>query len=111
MTSVRRFYVAQALASFAGLTQTLDELTEEEVLACLEVEAAGQRRRSVLDRLISRATRLNELAYNTRLKEQFHGTRSQQDPLPGRKEDRRKRPQVGTEVQRRRRQDERGRRR
>jgi hypothetical protein len=79
MASPRKFYVQQALSSYAGLVRVLDELTEEEVLACLKLEAASLRRQSVLDRLISRATRLNELAYNSRLKEQFHGTRSQQD--------------------------------
>jgi hypothetical protein len=54
----------------------LDELTEEEVLACLELEAGSRRRQSILDRLISRAVRLNELTYNRQLKEKFHGTRS-----------------------------------
>lgn len=83
MASVRKFYVTQALVSYSSLIRTLDDLTEEEVLACLKLEAASQRRRSVLDRLISRAVRLNELSYNLRLKEQFHGTRSQQDPHRG----------------------------
>lgn len=83
MASARKFYVTQALASYSSLIRTLDDLTEEEVLACLKLEAASQRRRSILDRLISRAVRLNELAYNQHLKEQFHGTRSQQDPHRG----------------------------
>jgi len=72
--SVRKWYVGQALQSFVELNRILPELTEEEVLACLKLEAATQRRRSVLDRLISRAVRLNEITYNLSLKEKYHGT-------------------------------------
>jgi hypothetical protein len=79
--TVRRFYVNKALQSFRGLTTTLDELTEEEVLACLKLESGSQRRQSILDRLISRAVRLNELSYNRQLKEKFHGTRPLENPL------------------------------
>lgn len=75
----RRVLVDKALHSFKGLTATLEELTEEEVLACLHLEASGRRRQSILDRLISRAVRLNELSYNRQLKEKFHGTRSLED--------------------------------
>ena len=77
--TVRRYYIDKALKSFFSLTQTLDELTEEEVLACLELEAGSRRRQSVLDRLISRAVRLNELSYNLKLKEKFHGTHPLED--------------------------------
>lgn len=84
--AVRRYYINQALVSYKNLTSTLDELTEEEVLACLRLEASSQRRQSILDRLISRAVRLNELTYNRQLKEKFHGTRSLENPLRGRKE-------------------------
>lgn len=78
--AVRRFYINQALSSFKGLNAVLDELTEEEVLACLRLESSSRRRQSILDRLISRATRLNELSYNRQLKEKFHGTHPQQSP-------------------------------
>lgn len=71
--ATRKFYIDLALLSFASLTQVLEELTEEEVLACLELEAATRRRQSHLDRLTSRAVRLNELSYNRTLKEKFHG--------------------------------------
>lgn len=74
--AVRRFQIDQALHTFKSLTSVLEELTEEEVLACLKLEASSRRRQSVLDRLISRAVRINELSYSTRLKEKFHGTRS-----------------------------------
>ena len=72
--SVRKWYVDQALQSFTRLNEVLHELTEEEVFACLDLEAASQRRRSTIDRLISRAVRLSEIALNKRLKEKYHGT-------------------------------------
>ena len=78
--AVRRYYINLALASFKGLTDTLHELTEEEVLACLKLEAGTHRRPSVVNRLISRASRLHELRYISQLKEKFHGTSTQQDP-------------------------------
>lgn len=81
--TVRKFQIDQALTSFTSLVTVLHELSEEEVLACLALEAGSRRRRSILDRLISRAVRLNELSYNQRLKEKFHGTCSQQDPQRG----------------------------
>ena len=78
--SVRQFYVSRALESFTMLRETLDDLTEEEVLACLEFEAGTLRRQSFIDRLISRASRLHELSYTRQLKEKFHGTYPEQDP-------------------------------
>ena len=72
--TVRKYYVDQALASYSSLGRVINELTEPEVLACLELEAATRRRESHIDRLISRAVRLNEVSYNRQLKEKFHGT-------------------------------------
>lgn len=69
--SVRRFYVDQALTSYAGLSRVIGELTEEEVLACLKLEAGSLRRPSVLNRLIARAGRLHELRYTRQLKEKY----------------------------------------
>lgn len=71
--AVSKFKVAQALESMASLTDVLTDLTEEEVLACLKLEAASRRRASILARLISRAARLNELSYVRQLKEKYHG--------------------------------------
>lgn len=68
---VRRFYIDQALTSFACLSRVLHELSEEEVLACLKLESGSLRRRSILNRLISRAGRLHELRYTRQLKEKF----------------------------------------
>lgn len=74
MTEVRQWYVSEALSSMRRLAEIIDELTEDEVLAALELEAGSQRRSSIVDRLISRATRLNEIKYSTQLKEKYHGT-------------------------------------
>lgn len=76
--AVRKWYLNQALASYPSLKRVLGELTQEEVLAALELESATLRRRSLIDRLISRAIRLNELTF-TQLKEKFNG-KSTQDP-------------------------------
>ena len=74
MSEVRKWYVGEALKSFVRLNEVLSELTEEEVVACLDLEAASQRRRSILDRLISRAVRLKEIEFNRQLKEKYYGT-------------------------------------
>ena len=47
----------------------VDELTEEEVFACLDLETGTQRRRSVIERLIKRAISLNV----KRLQEKYLG--------------------------------------
>lgn len=70
---VSKYKVSAALRSVAGLNELINDLTEAEVLACLQLEAATQRRESVLNRLISRAARLNEITYVRQLKEKYHG--------------------------------------
>lgn len=77
--AIRTQYVVQALGSFRTLNDVLGKLTEEEVLHCLQVEAGSTRRRSVINRLISRAARINELRYTRQLKEKFRGKDPQQD--------------------------------
>ena len=77
--AVRKWYLNQALASYPSLKRVLGELTQEEVLAALELESSTLRRRSLIDRLISRAIRLNELTFTRQLKEKFNG-KSTQDP-------------------------------
>jgi hypothetical protein len=69
--AVRKFLTGQALQSFGSLNDNLQELTEEEVLACLNLEAATRRRVSILNRLISRAARLNEVSYVAKLKKTY----------------------------------------
>jgi hypothetical protein len=71
--SVRQNYIQAALDTFESLSKVIGELTEEEVYACLNLEAASRRRRSTIDRLISKAVRLNELKFKNSLKEKYHG--------------------------------------
>ena len=67
----RKWYLNQALESFVRLNEVLVDMTEAEVLACLDLEVAAQRRRSVINRLISRAVRLKELEYVAQLKKKY----------------------------------------
>jgi hypothetical protein len=73
MSVIRKWHIGEALKSFARLTELLNDLTEAEVYACLDLEARSTRRRSVIDRLISRAVRLEEIKLNRQLKEKFYG--------------------------------------
>lgn len=69
--AVSKFRIGEALVSFGSLHEVIQELTEEEVLACLQLEAATRRRASILNRLISRAARLNEVSYVATLKQKY----------------------------------------
>jgi hypothetical protein len=66
----RKWHMSRALASVRALDSVVHELTIEEVQAALDLEAASQRRRSVIDRLIKRAMSLTL----SRLQEKYHGT-------------------------------------
>lgn len=79
---VRQWFVSEALGSARRLQEIIDELSEEEVLAALDLESASSRRQSIIDRLISRAVRLNELTYVKTLKEKYHGTCTIESPDP-----------------------------
>lgn len=68
---VRKFEVTRALDSFGALVSGLNDLTEEEVIAALDLESSTRRRQSFIDRLISRAVRLNEVSYSRQLKEKY----------------------------------------
>lgn len=72
--TVRKWYTDRALDSYASLGQVVNELTEEEVLACLRLEAGTRRRSSIINRLIQRAVRLRSIETTRQLKEQFHAT-------------------------------------
>lgn len=82
--SVRRWYVQEALRSYPSLKRVLGDLTEAEVLRALELESQTMRRRSIIDRLISKAVRLNELSYSRQLKEKFHHGTQASHPVQGR---------------------------
>lgn len=70
--AVRKWYLYRALASYPSLKVVIDELTLEEVIAALDLESSTLRRRSLIDRLVSRAVRLNEVSFNRQLKEKYH---------------------------------------
>ena len=74
MPDIRQWHVQEALASYLSLQTMMSELTEQEVLRALEVEHRTRRRRSIIDRLIARAVRLNEITYQQQLKEKYHAT-------------------------------------
>lgn len=69
--AIRDWYVGQALESLECLLDVLQELTADEVIAALDLESQSRRRRSIMNRLISRAIRLNEISYSTSLKEKY----------------------------------------
>jgi hypothetical protein len=69
--TVRKWHMRQATGSFTQLTAVLPQLTQDEVLAALDLESQSNRRKSTIDRLISRAVRLNELAYSAELNARY----------------------------------------
>lgn len=69
----RKWHINEALFSVRRLAKVQHELTMEEVIACLELEAATRRRRSITGRLINRALALNEKSFLTSLQEKYHG--------------------------------------
>ena len=80
--SVRKWYISQATGSFATLRTVISHLTLEEVLAALDLESQTQRRQTLIERLISRAVRLQELAFKQQLEEKYYEDqqRHQSDP-------------------------------
>lgn len=69
--AIREWHVQRALSSFRELTQIIDQLTEEEVLHCLQKEVETQRRSTVTDVLFQRAADLHQQNYLKSLKEKF----------------------------------------
>ena len=74
--TVRKWYLNEALVSVRRLLGVIDELTVEEVMACLDLETATQRRRSVTERLILRAVQLNRISFYQSLQEKYHHGKS-----------------------------------
>lgn len=71
--AVRQWHLGQATHSYTTLCTVVNQLTLEEVLAALHLESQSRRRKSNLNRLISRASRLQEIEYTRQLKEKYHG--------------------------------------
>lgn len=72
----REWHMSQALHSVARLNEVLLELTEAEVMACLELESGSRRRPSIIARLIKRAVRLKEVECATALKLKYLSPRA-----------------------------------
>jgi len=70
--SVRKWYLTEALVSYRRLLSVLPELKLEEVMAALNLESATQRRRSLIDKLISRAVQLEGITLTKALSEKYH---------------------------------------
>ena len=71
--TVRKWHLAQATQSYTTLRTVVNQLTLEEVIAALDLESQSLRRRSILNRLIARASRLKEIEHTRQLKEKYHG--------------------------------------
>lgn len=82
--AVRQWYVTEALMSARRLRGVIDRLTTEEIIAALELESGSSRRKSMIDLLIQKATRLNELEFSGELRKKYHGTHSIENHVPSR---------------------------
>lgn len=71
--TVRKWHLAQATQSYTTLRTVVNQLTYEEIIAALELESQSMRRKSIINRLISRASRLREIETTRQLKEKYHG--------------------------------------
>ena len=65
---------SRALESFRELLKVIEHLTEEEVYYCLKLESESQRRKSVMDRLVSEAAKFNQQHFIKSLKEKINGS-------------------------------------
>lgn len=78
--SLDKWRIQQGLVSYESLNAVIASMSENEVLEALEVEGKTRRRRSIIDRLIARAVRLNEIQYQRKLKEKYHAPSLVKDP-------------------------------
>ena len=63
--------VKRALESFRSLLDVVEQLTEEEVYHCLQLETESQRRQTVINQLIAKAADYNRQSFITNLKEKY----------------------------------------
>jgi hypothetical protein len=68
---VNTWRIARALGSYRALIENIGEMSEEEVLNALEVEAGSRRRGVILDKLIQKAAELQRHTYIKSLKEKY----------------------------------------
>ena len=71
--TVRKWHLSQATQSYSTLRTVISELTLEEILQALDLESQSLRRPTLINRLISRASRLQEIELTRQLKEKYHG--------------------------------------
>lgn len=69
--SINKFNVGRALESAAALNEVLHQLTMEEVMTALGLEAASQRRRTIISTLARRAARLHRRVFIQQLSEKY----------------------------------------
>jgi hypothetical protein len=67
--AVREWQMQLALKSVRDLVSVIDQLTEEEVLAAIELEKSSRRRKHVLERLTNKAADFNRQSFISKLKE------------------------------------------
>lgn len=73
MSTIREWYISEALHSFRRLKSVLAELTEEEVLAALKLEFDSRRRHTLIGVLKARAEQLHLKKFHANLEENIHG--------------------------------------
>lgn len=79
----RQWNMTRALESVRQLVAQLPELTDEEVLACLQLEFDTRRRKSVIDRLVVTAADRHRQTFILNLQEQYkHGPSEVRHPHP-----------------------------
>lgn len=76
-TAVRKYQLGLATLSMAGLRSVINDLTLEEVIAALDLEVRSMRRKTHIDRLIARASRLQEVEFTKQLRKKYHAQADQ----------------------------------
>lgn len=71
----REWHMKLALSSVRQLRELLDDLTPEELTACLQLEYETRRRKHIIDTLIAKLAELNRQHFITQLKEKLNGSR------------------------------------
>jgi hypothetical protein len=66
--------IGRALDSYASLCDVVNRMTEDEIHKALEIESSTKRRTVIINRLIARLVRMNELRYVAELREKYART-------------------------------------
>lgn len=68
---IRKYYVDQALHSYDSLIAIMQQLTLDEVLLALSLEAETRRRKTIMSRLIGKAARLQGQTLTRELRKKY----------------------------------------